>query len=69
MTSAGFKEGLHYTENVKAVIEKFIKMKQTPIQAEGRNLYLPLGSMATLRALAQVDWGQALRGTATASTF
>lgn len=36
MTSAGFKEGLQYTENIKAVIEKFMKMKQTPIQAEGR---------------------------------
>lgn len=68
MTSLGFKEGFHYTENVKAVIEKIMKMRQTPIQAEGRTLPL-LGSTATLVALAQVDWAQALHGTATASTF
>lgn len=36
MTSAGFKEGMHYTGNVKAVTEKIMKMKQTPIQEEGR---------------------------------
>lgn len=68
MTSSGFKEGLHYTENVKAVTEKIMKTRQIQAQAEGRTLP-PLRPTATLRALAQVDQAQALHGTATASTF
>lgn len=46
MTTAGFKEGMNYTENVKAVIEKIMKMKQTPIQTEGRTSLC--GLMVTL---------------------
>lgn len=65
MSSAGFKQGMHYTENVKAVIEKTMKMKRSLIQAEGRTFTSLWGLQHHFEHLLRL----ALHGTARASTF
>lgn len=65
MSSAGFKQGMHYTENVKAVIEKTMKMKKSLIQAEGRTSTFLWGLQQHFEHLHRL----ALHGTATASTY